>query len=74
MQRTSLLRQACSRSLPAGLSGGRIEGLRKRRLDITKSKVIQATYKGHPLKSTSGKDDFCADYEKRAAEFDKCGK
>jgi hypothetical protein len=44
------------------------------RLDITKSKVIQANYKGQPLKSASGKDDFCADYEKRAAEFDKCGK
>lgn len=44
------------------------------RLDITKSKVIAATYKGQPLKSATGKDDFCADYEKRAVEFDKCGK
>jgi hypothetical protein len=44
------------------------------RLDITKSKAIQATYKGQPLKSASGKDDFCVDYDKRAAEFDKCGK
>jgi hypothetical protein len=44
------------------------------RLDVTKSKAIQATYKGQPLKSASGQEDFCADYEKRAAEFDKCGK
>jgi len=44
------------------------------RLEITKSKVIAATYKGQPLKSTSGKEDFCADYEKRSAEFGHCGK
>lgn len=44
------------------------------RLDITKSKVILATYKGQPLKSAFGKEDFCADYERRATEFDKCGK
>lgn len=43
------------------------------RLDITKSKVIGASYKGELLKSTTGKDDFCADYDKRAVEFDKCG-
>lgn len=44
------------------------------RLDITQSKVIAATYKGQPLKSASGKEDFCASYEKRLAEFDHCGK
>jgi hypothetical protein len=44
------------------------------RLDVTKSKVIQATFKGQALKSATGKDDFCVDYEKRAAEFDHCGK
>ncbi len=43
------------------------------RFDITKSKVITATYKGAPVKSASGKDDFCMDYDKRAAEFDRCG-
>lgn len=42
------------------------------RLDITKSKVVGASYKGEALKSASGQDDFCADYDKRAAEFDKC--
>lgn len=44
------------------------------RLDITRSKVIGATYKGAALKSASGQSDFCADYDKRAAEFDKCDK
>jgi hypothetical protein len=44
------------------------------RLDITKSKVIRATYKGQSIKSASGKDDFCIDYARRAAEFDQCGK
>jgi hypothetical protein len=42
------------------------------RLDITKSKVVGATYKGAPLKSATGKADFCEDYDKRAAEFDQC--
>jgi hypothetical protein len=44
------------------------------RLDVTQAKVIRATFDGKPLKSASGKDDFCADYANRAAEFDKCGK
>ncbi|MBW8829898.1 MAG: hypothetical protein JF606_10775 [Burkholderiales bacterium] len=44
------------------------------RLDVTKSKVITAVFKGQALKSATGKADFCMDYEKRAAEFDKCGK
>lgn len=44
------------------------------RLDVTKSKEITASYQGQALKSATGKDDFCVDYEKRAAEFDKCGK
>jgi hypothetical protein len=44
------------------------------RLDVTKSKVIRATFDGKPMKSASGKEDFCADYANRAAEFDKCGK
>lgn len=42
------------------------------RLDITRSKVIGASYKGEPQKSATGKADFCMDYDKRAAEFDKC--
>jgi hypothetical protein len=44
------------------------------RLDITKSKEIKAAYQGKSLKSASGKEDFCIDYDKRAVEFDKCGK
>jgi len=44
------------------------------RLDITRSKVIKASYKGQALSSASGKEDFCADYEKRATEFDQCPK
>lgn len=41
---------------------------------ITQSKVINATYKGKPVKSTSGKADFCVDYAKRDAEFNQCAK
>lgn len=44
------------------------------RLTVTASKVINASYEGKPLKSASGKDDFCADYPKRAQEYDQCTK
>lgn len=42
------------------------------RLDITKSKVIGASFRGTPLKSGAGKEDFCLDYAQRAAEFNRC--
>jgi len=44
------------------------------RLTITKSKVVKASFDGKPVMSASGKEDFCADYEKRASEFDQCAK
>lgn len=43
------------------------------RLDITKSKVITATFNGKPVKNKAGGTDHCADYAERAVEFDKCG-
>ena len=44
------------------------------RLNVTASKEIKAKFKGKELKSKSGKDDFCADYAKRATEFNQCSK
>jgi hypothetical protein len=44
------------------------------RLDVTQSKEIKASFNGQPLKSATGKDDFCADYAKRDAEFNRCTK
>jgi hypothetical protein len=44
------------------------------RLLITKSKVVRAKFDGKAVMSASGKEDFCADYEKRATEFDQCAK
>ena len=44
------------------------------RLLITKSKVVRANFDGKAVMSASGKEDFCADYAKRAAEFDQCAK
>ena len=41
---------------------------------ITKSKKITAKYQGKAVKPKGGKDDVCLSYEKRAAEFDQCGK
>lgn len=42
------------------------------RVNITKSKVITATFQGKPLKSATGNDDFCVDFAARADEYDKC--
>lgn len=44
------------------------------RLTVTKSKVIKAKFDGKAIMSTSGKEDFCADYANRAKEFDQCAK
>jgi hypothetical protein len=44
------------------------------RLNVTKSKVIGAKFKGKALKTKSGKDDMCLDYGKRDTEFNQCDK
>lgn len=44
------------------------------RLDITKSKVITATFNGKPITNKAGGADHCADYAERTAEFNQCGK
>ena len=45
---------------------------RNRRLNITESKVITATWQGAAIQSKNGNDDFCLDYENREAEFNHC--
>ena len=44
------------------------------RLDITKSKVVTATYKGEAIKPDADSDnmDFCLNYENREAEYNQC--
>jgi hypothetical protein len=42
------------------------------RIDITKSKIITAKWNGKEILSKSSKKDFCEDYEKKGAEFNKC--
>ncbi|MBF0472096.1 MAG: hypothetical protein HQL48_12075 [Gammaproteobacteria bacterium] len=42
------------------------------RLDITKMKVITATYQGQPITSATGADDFCLEYPNRDTELNKC--
>ena len=68
---------SCTKQIQAGspqaCQAAALKACANDRLDITKSKVVGASYKGELLKSTSGKEDFCADYDKRAVEFDKCG-
>lgn len=45
-----------------------------KRFEITKSKVITASFDGKAVKSDAGDEDFCKSYPKRAAEFNKCSK
>ena len=70
-------KQSCSKPVAAASAAAcqaaALKACANDRLDITRSKVIGASYKGQALKSSSGKEDFCLDYDKRAAEFDKCG-
>lgn len=42
------------------------------RLDITKSKVITATFDGKPVANKAGGSDHCLDYAKRDTEFNQC--
>jgi hypothetical protein len=66
--------QTTSLDTAAACRGAALKACANDRLDVTKSKVIRAMFDGKPVKSASGKEDFCADYANRAAEFDKCGK
>ena len=43
------------------------------RLDITKSKVINAKFDGKPVLNKAGGADHCQDYAERATEFNQCG-
>ena len=42
------------------------------RFDITKSKVITATWKGASIKSAEGDTDFCLKYANKSKEFNQC--
>ncbi len=43
------------------------------RLDITKSKVITASFGGKALKNKTGGSDFCQNYAEKSIEFNQCG-
>lgn len=43
-----------------------------KRLNITKSKVITATFDGVPLKTAAGSSDFCTAYALKDKEFNHC--
>lgn len=45
-----------------------------KRLNITKSKVITATFDGKPLKTAAGSSDFCTAYALKDQEFNHCDK
>jgi hypothetical protein len=68
--------QSCTKYKPAdsleACQDAALNSCENKRLDITKSKVITAMYKGMPIKSVSGKDDFCLDYPNKDTEFNQC--
>lgn len=68
--------QSCTKYKPAdslaACQDAAVNSCKNKRLDITKLKVITATYKGQAIQTTSGKDDFCLDYPNKDTEFNKC--
>lgn len=68
--------QSCTKYKPAdsleACQEAALNSCKNKRLDITKMKVITATYKGQPVKTKTGKDDFCLDYPNKETEFNKC--
>jgi hypothetical protein len=70
--------QSCTKHVPAtseaACTDAAVQACANDRLEITRSKVITAKYKGKALKAKSGQDDLCLDYAKRDAEFNHCGK
>src|SRR5262245_10539695 len=71
-------KQSCTKHVAAAsesaCADAAVQACANDRLEITKSKVINAKFKGKALKAKSGKDDMCHDYPKRDAEFNQCGK
>lgn len=68
--------QSCTKYKPAdsleACQQAALKSCKNKRLDITKKKVITATYKGQPIQSKTGKDDFCLDYPNKDNEFNQC--
>ena len=68
--------QSCTKHKPAdslkACQAAALKSCKNKRFDITKNKVITATYKGQPIQSTTGKDDFCLDYPNKDTEFNQC--
>ena len=68
--------QSCTKYKPAdsleACQDAALKSCKNKRLDITKMKVITAAYKGQPIQSKTGKDDFCLDYPNKDTEFNKC--
>lgn len=71
-------KQSCTKHVAAASEAAcldaAVQACANDRLEITKSKVINAKFKGKALKSKAGNDDVCLDYAKRDAEFNQCGK
>lgn len=49
-----------------------LNACRNLRVLITESKVITADYKGKPIQTKNGNDDFCLEYPNRELEYFQC--
>lgn len=49
-----------------------VKACENKRLDITKSKVVTASFDEKPLATAAGKDDFCTEYAHTDTEFNQC--
>ena len=69
-------KQSCTKSDPAASADAckvaAAKACANDRLDVTKSKTINASFKGAALTSSSGSSDFCSDYANKAVEFNHC--
>jgi len=70
-------KQSCTKHVTAASEAACVEAAVQAcandRLNITKSKVINAKFKGKALRTKGGQDDMCLGYPKRDAEFNHCG-
>ena len=69
--------QSCVKSTEAGSAEAcrakAVAACANDRLEITKSKVISATFNGKAVPNKAGGADHCLDYAERDLEFNQCG-
>jgi len=69
-------KQECSKEKAASslseCQAAALKACANKRYDITKTKVITATWNGAAIKDSSGAADFCQNYANKAKEYNRC--